>query len=355
MRRALLALLLLLPVASARATGGGASPPAAPAAAAATSRVFVSLISGRDRTGDLNAMSMNITNYGLIGNNFTVRTPSMEYPVGTGHEHLVRGGLWVGAVSADTLGEFTGVTTAVVDGIAGDALASATEFSPLGDIITVRSSLRNNQRFSPLAVSERDLIGDYDDTIVKFAQNNRQIHRPLNIEVRQQNYSWSFADLNHMVFFHYTIKNLGAPLQDVYLGLYNELASGAKNSFSNWPPGGAWFSKKEIAWVDSLNLFTERYCLSVPIPNNCQYATTPELVGLKLLGVTPGARRDSVDKAVTLQVWNFAPGNVERDEDIERYALMSAGTKTLLSPLPLICRRAMATRWSCSPWGRFGN
>ena len=81
-----------------------------PAAAAADtgSRVFVSLISGRDETGrDLNLMSVNLTNYGFVGNNFTSKTPSMEYPVGTGHEHLVRGGLWIGSLAADANGAFT--------------------------------------------------------------------------------------------------------------------------------------------------------------------------------------------------------------------------------------------------------
>jgi len=117
---------------------------AVPAAAVADTsvRVFVSLISGRDEAGrDLNLMSMNVTNYGFVGNNFTVRTPSMEYPVGTGHEHLVRGGLWVGALAADQNGAFIGVTTAAKDGFTGDAAASATEFSPEGDHIDVRSSL----------------------------------------------------------------------------------------------------------------------------------------------------------------------------------------------------------------------
>ena len=88
--------------------------PAVPAAASADTsvRAFVSLISGRDESGrDLNQMSMNITNYGFIGNNFTSRTPSMEYPVGSGHDHLVRGGLWVGALAADPNGAFIGVTS----------------------------------------------------------------------------------------------------------------------------------------------------------------------------------------------------------------------------------------------------
>ena len=305
------------------------------AAAADTSvRVYVSLISGRDESGrDLNLMSMNITNFGFVGNNFTVRTPSMEYPVGTGHEHLVRGGLWVGALAADQNGAFTGVTTAAKDGFTGDAAASATEFSPDGDHIDVRSSLPNNRRYSPLAVSERDLRGDYDDFLPKRALNNREDHRPLGIQVHQENYSWSFADYRNMVFFHFAIRNTGAPLRNVYVGLYNELASGPKNNFSNWPPSGAWFSKKQIGWVDSLSLFTERYCQSVPIPDNCFYSITPEIVGYKLLGVRPGKLSDP-DKQITMQSWNFSPGNVDRDEDTELYAIMSSGTKTSLNPLP---------------------
>ncbi len=312
-------------------------PFAQPTAAAAdtSARVFVSLISGRDEAGrDLNLMSMNITNYGFIGNNFTTRTPSMEYPVGSGHEHLVRGGLWIGAIAADQNGAFTGVTTGSVDGFTGDASASATEFSPEGERIDVRSSLINNRRYSPLSVSERDLIGHFDDLIPKRVSNNIEDHRPLGVTVRQENYSWSFADYRHMVFFHWVIKNTGAPLRNVYLGLYNELASGPKNNFSGWPPGGTWFRRKQIAWVDSLNLFTERYCVSVPIPNNCAYSVTPEIVGVKLLGVRPGSVPPPTDKQITMQSWSFAPGDEEKDEDVERYALMSSGQKTVLDPLP---------------------
>jgi hypothetical protein len=347
----LLAILLAVPVTAAADQVDHLPPgrPAAPApvlpaakphvgAAAASDtsvRVYVSLISGRDESGrDLNLMSMNITNFGFIGNNFTVRTPSMEYPVGTGYEHLVRGGLWVGALAADANGAFTGVTTAAKDGFTGDAAASATEFSPEGDHIDVRSSLPNNRHYSPLAVSERDLRGDYDDLIPKRALNNREDHRPLGIVVHQENYSWSFADYRNMVFFHYAIRNTGAPLRNVYVGVYNELASGPKNNYSNWPPSGTWFSKKQIGWVDSLSLFTERYCQSVPIPDNCFYSIAPPIVGYKLLGVRPGNIKDPTDKQITMAAWNFSPGNTLRDEDVELYAIMNAGTKTNLNPIP---------------------
>jgi hypothetical protein len=132
------------PPAPAPASRVSKSRPVALGAAAASdtsARVYVSLLSGRDESGrDLNLMSMNVTNFGFVGNNFTVRTPSMEYPVGTGHEHLVRGGLWVGALAADANGAFIGVTTAAKDGFTGDASASATEFSPEGDHIDCRTA-----------------------------------------------------------------------------------------------------------------------------------------------------------------------------------------------------------------------
>ena len=151
-----LAMLGIASAAGARADTNDHLPPRpflqAAEAADTSSRVFVSLISGRDEAGrDLNLMSVNLTNYGFVGNNFTTRTPSMEYPVGTGHEHLVRGGLWIGALAADANGAFIGVTTGAVDGFTGDAAASATEFTPEGDHIDVRSSLPNNRRFSLLA------------------------------------------------------------------------------------------------------------------------------------------------------------------------------------------------------------
>jgi hypothetical protein len=80
-------------------------------------------------------------------------------------------------------------------------------------------------------------------------------------------------------------------------------------------------------------MFTERYCTSVPIPNSCNYSITPELVGVKLLGVRPGRLSDP-GKQVTMQAWNYAPGDTAKDEDRERYAIMSTGTKTILNPLP---------------------
>ena len=57
-----------------------------------------------------NKVGLTLTNYGFIGTNFTSFAPSFEYPLGSSHMHMVRGGPWIGAISADENGAFIGVT-----------------------------------------------------------------------------------------------------------------------------------------------------------------------------------------------------------------------------------------------------
>jgi hypothetical protein len=292
------------------------------------------------RVLDQNLHGISITNYGFIGNNFTSRAPSWEYPLGTGYEHMVRAGLWFGAIGLDDNGVFTGVTTSAVDGAQGSAAASATEFTPVSDNVGARSRLPSSRVFTPAAVSELDLISTYDDGTPTRALSNSEDHRPLRIRVNQYNYSWSFSNYAHFVVFHYVIRNEGPPLRDAWVGLYAEMASGPKNAYSVWPPSssgstiGSWFNKKEVGYVDSLRLLTERFCTALPIPDGCAYSLAPPIMGMKLLGVRPGTLADTTDKRVTLQAWSYAPGNAARDEDVERYALMASGQVQPLSPLP---------------------
>jgi len=327
------ALLTLLAAAPARSIDRQVSPEA-PTLAQADSLFFAARVLSQNLHG------MTITNYGFIGNNFTSRAASWEYPLGTGYEHLVRGGLWIGARALDDNGAFIGVTTAAVDGAQGSAAASATEFSPQSPNVGSFSTLPRSDVFSRDAVSELDFISTFNDKLPKRAFNNNEDHRPLRVTVNQYNYNWSFSNYAHFVIFHYVIRNDGPPLRDVWLGLYAEMQSGPKNAYSQWPPSsqfstvGSWFAKKEIGYIDSLRLITERYCASVPIPNACNYQLVPVQVGLKLLGVRPGDVADTTSKRVTMQAWSYAPGNVARDEDAERYAILSSGLVTPLVPLP---------------------
>lgn len=344
-RRALLAFTLLLAAFPAVA-GDDAHLPAAAARLAEYSRRAGATASAADTTANIyavrllnqNLMGMTVTNYGFLGNNFTSRAPSMEYPLGTGYEHLVRGGLWIGALAADDLGAFTGVTTGAVDGSAGDAAAEATEYSPLGETVVARSTLPNSRYYNPDAISEFDLSSTFWDGLGK-PPRGREPHRPLRVRVKQENYSWSFSNYTHMAFYHYVITNEGPPLRNVWVGLYGEIASGPKNLYSCWPPSGgcaganlgAWWRSKIIGYVDSLRMVTESFCKN---PVDCKRHLMPATVALKLLGVRPGNLADTSVTKVTMQAWSYSPGSSLRDEDIERYAILSSGAVTQLSPLP---------------------
>jgi hypothetical protein len=329
--RALAAVLAAASLAALAAPSAGREhvPTPAPFAAEAALEALVDSISFRVLVTDNNLMGITVSNYGFIGNNFVSRSPSMEYPLGTGYEHMVRGGLWVGAQAVDDSGAFIGVVTGAVDGSQGSSSQQSTEYTPAGNEILVRSTLPNNRNFNPLAVSEQDFLCSFSDRPAKRALFNNEDHRPISILVRQENYTWSFSDYQHFVIYHYVIKNLGPPLSDIWVGMYNEFASGPKRAYATWPPSssgsslGSWFSKKLVEYDDSLRLFREHYCFAQPVPGGCNFAQVPHWVGVKLLGTAP----DSIgSKQITLAAWNYEPGNTDRDEDAERYAAMSSGT-----------------------------
>lgn len=298
-------------------------------AAAAESTTNASLIF------DINRLGLTLSNYGFIGTNLTSRSASFEYPLGSGYHHLVRGGPWVGAIALDEEGVFTGVSTAAIDGYSGSAGAGATEYAPTMGTIARRSTLPNSRYYSPGAISEMDFVSRFSDKPGKRSDDGNEDHRPMGVTITQYNFGWSFSNYAHLNIFHYVVRNDGPPLRNVWVGMYDELASGNLNLQNQIPPSG-WFSKKEVGWVDSLNMLTERYCLtSVSFPNNCRYDVCPPIAGVKLLGVRPGDVKDTLDKRVTFGIWNWEPGDASRDEDTEKYAEMSTGLRRSLNPIPL--------------------
>jgi hypothetical protein len=283
------------------------------------------------RITDNNLVGVTITNYGFVGNNFINRSPSFEYPLGTGYDHLVRGGLWVGGEAVDDVGAFIGVSTAAIDGTQGTSAAAGSEYTPAGLDVLEESTLPNSKFYSPRAVSEQDFFSFYSDEPARSTTlGNPEPHRPLNILVRQSNYNWSFSDYQNILIFHYTITNTGAPLRNVWVGWYSEFASGNKNAYGVWPPlasgsaQGTWYTKKWVVWDDSLKLFREHYCATQPMPSNCNLNYTPYWIGIKMLGVSPGNLNDTTDKKITVRCVNYSPR--QPPPDSLRYQYMSAGT-----------------------------
>ncbi len=262
---------------------------------------------------DGNAIGLVISNYGFFGNNFVTRNPSMEYPLGSEIEHLIRAGLWIGAVTVD--GD-TVVSTGAVSGYWGTSTATASEFTPVaGNKLKERSTLITSRAYSKDAVSEQDFIGAYAD--VPRATTNDAV---LNVEVRQRSYLWSYDFAEAFVIVSFTVYNRGEGiLQAPYLGIFGELSSGWKGAYDTWrPPGNAWFRNKMLEYFPENRMVGEHHY-------NYQWGDAPTWGGYALLGAE-GRRVESIDSlTVSFNWWDWYWERDNPMEDEDRYLMMANG------------------------------
>src|SRR5205814_2642022 len=118
-------------------------------------------------------------------------------------------------------------------------------------------------------------------------------------------FSRGAADAFEVVQF--TIVNRGQTLENAWVGLYAQLASGDRNAYSVWPPGansaaGSWYYKAHVDYDAPRRLYKEHYCQAAPYPAGCNAASVPPWAGVELLGVAP----DSIShKTVSFNWWSF--------------------------------------------------
>ena len=289
---------------------------------------------------DGNLVKMTVTNYGFYGNNFFNKTASLEYPADRGYEHMVRGGLWVGAHATDEFGEFDGVTSGTVDAAQGATSPQSSEWTPGDRQITRRSTSSASPFYDPAnAVSEMDLVSHFNDFTPTLAANNVEPHRPMRLEVRQETYQWNFAEFKNVLFVHSTITNRGPLITNMWIGFYSELASGNKGAYVNWPPSsgdpggqGSWFNNKWLVYDDANKMLREHFCDQMQVYNDdagCLLARAPYWIGVRYLG-SRGLVGDATPRQLSVSSWSWSPGNVFRDQDSERFRLMNSG---IIQPL----------------------
>jgi len=174
----------------------------------------------------IGAMELAVNNNGTIGTGFRAGPPgdvftgdnvaSCEYPRGSNVQYLFAGAFWIGAVvGRDTLVSVGADGWSFVRELAPDT-------PPFGAM--VKRSITNPG--SPLyegAISEEDFISVYTDTITDGIAPDYfgRMHTPLNIEITDASYAWSYAYAEDFVLFDYQIKNIGFQnIDEVYMGLY---------------------------------------------------------------------------------------------------------------------------------------
>ena len=141
---------------------------------------------------------------------------SCEYPKGSDISYLFGGAFWIGAI--------VGRDTLVSVGADGwqRAYEMYPDAAPFGEMIHRSINDYDNPEHD-LAVSEEDYIAVYTDTITDGVPDDffGRVHMPLNIEVTQASYAWSYEYAEDFVLFDYKIKNIGhRTLEEVYMAIY---------------------------------------------------------------------------------------------------------------------------------------
>lgn len=170
-------------------------------------------------------LGLAINNNGTIGTGFAssplydfftgAPVHSSDFPQNSTSSYLFGGSLWVGAV----VGEDTLVSVGADGWNMGFELHPD---NPPGGFIQYRSTLSDDPSIYTGAISHEDYIAVYYDTLTAGVPNDwsGRPHIPLNIEVIQTSYAWSYPYTEDFILIEYKVKNIGSePLHDVYFGI----------------------------------------------------------------------------------------------------------------------------------------
>jgi hypothetical protein len=145
---------------------------------------------------------------------------SCEFPKSSRTQYLAGTALWVGAV----VGRDTLVSTGP-DWWPIRTVEFHPDASPFGDMI-YRSTIDPARPEYEGAISEQDYIAVYTDTCRNCAgvandPLDGRPHWPLDIEVTQRSFAWSYTYAQDFVLVDYSIKNIGQErLRRIYMGVY---------------------------------------------------------------------------------------------------------------------------------------
>jgi len=289
-----------------------------------------------ERVTSAGNIASTISNLGLVGNSFggsfdVLGYPSMEYPVGSGIEHVFEGGLWVGGL----IGGEIAVSTAAVDDSEGysDGKIGFEFTSKAG--LEERSILFDSPFFSPDAVSHQDFVSTFTDTaeFVTKATGTIPIQEhetPLNLKVEFESYNWNFAFANFFVILNFRITNIGnQSIDSAYIGYW--IDGVVRNVNITAPGGSAFYNKGGNGFIDSLNMCYEFDAIG-DIGYTDSYVATKFLGANFLGGCTPNpALNPNLD--INFNTWQFRnaadPLYFYPVNDFQKYNKMTTGLNSL--------------------------
>ena len=176
----------------------------------------------------LNVMNNN----GILGNIFSYeylgmgkQAPSFYHPNYCRIQHGYYAALWVGGIVNDDTLVSTAMDTDWNVWHRGYPIEFWPDIWPMGQMER-KSNIPTSPDYDFRAKAEQQFTATFTDTFERewFVPPNswdRRDHRPLNIEVTQTSYSWSFKYAQDFIIVDYVIQNLGAEtIKDAFMGLY---------------------------------------------------------------------------------------------------------------------------------------
>ncbi len=285
------------------------------------------------RAVEVSNLGISYSNVGTIGRpnvrNVPLGVPSMEYPRGSGTEHLFEAGIWLGAVVD---GAIRVSSSAITNPSGYSTGAAGFEFTNDGTLFGERSSLTDSPEFSPNAISHQDLIAEFSDRRTTVGGQPISGHEnPLFADVVMETYNWNFGFAEALSIVRYDITNNGnSAWEDFYFGLYSDMV--VRNVNTTIETGSEFFNKGGTGYIDSLYALYVFDRGSFDNPRINTYAATV-IMGSEYRGVEFHPRRaEQVEAAgkevprVSPDYWLFGAGTGEftrPTDDLERYNRMA--------------------------------
>ena len=174
-----------------------------------------------------------INNNGIVGNFFGVSDPEIGrtgpayyFPRYSRYRHGFNTALWVGGIiESDTL-----VSVSLDVDYQGWWTRWNTEFWPeefpegdFREIVNDLGTAFNSTDYRSQVIYEATYVDTFQfEDFVPFSTIDQRYHKPLDIKVTQESYSWSYKYAEDFIIVNYKIRNLGfKTINDAFIGLYH--------------------------------------------------------------------------------------------------------------------------------------